>query len=102
MLFVVGADAAIVGAAVFSLGMRLFGIFGGLVIIPYLFIIGNVIGYQDLLETVSLTGFGDEHVGSLKNDLGIDLAVAYVAQADGMVVINVIAFIAHSKSVLMD
>jgi hypothetical protein len=69
MLFVIGAYATVIGAAVYCLGVGFFWVFAGFVIIPYLFVIFDIDGDKYLLKTMFLAGFGKIHVPAFKNYL---------------------------------
>jgi hypothetical protein len=69
MLFVIGTDTAIVGAAEDGLGMRLPRIFASLIIIPDLFVIFDIGGDECFLKPMLLTGLGQIDLPLFKNDL---------------------------------
>jgi hypothetical protein len=91
----VGANAAVVRAAVHRFGMGFARVFAGLVVIAYLFVILYIGGDKHFLKTMFLTGFGKVHIAAFKNYFGVYLPVAFNAKAYGVVVVNVTAFVFH-------
>jgi hypothetical protein len=95
MLLMVRADTTVIRAAIYRLRMRLPGIFAGFIIIPYLFVIFDIDGDQDLLKTMFLTDLGKIYIPILKNDLGAQLPVTLDTKADSMIVIDIVPLIFH-------
>jgi hypothetical protein len=87
VLLVIGAEPTVVGTTEFDRGVvdhRLLGCldeyFAGTPVVV------NVIGYEDTLVTVLRATLQHPYVAILKNDFGIDPAVACGANGDGHVV----------------
>jgi hypothetical protein len=95
MLLMVRAYTTVIWAPIDCLCMGLLGIFTGLIVVSDLFVILDVYGNQYFLKTMFLAGFGKVDIPLLKNDLGTQLPVTFDAKTDGMVVVNIVAFIFH-------
>ena len=95
VLLVVGAEAAVVGAAEFDGGVVAVGHLGGLdedfAAAP---VVVDIVGDQDALEAVRGAAFEHEDVVVFEDDLGVDAAVAGGADGDGCVVVEVGATLA--------
>ena len=100
MLFVVGANAAVIGAAIYRFRMGFPGVFAGFVVVPDLLVVFDIDSDKYLLEAVFLTGLGQIDVVIFKNDLGAQLPVAFDAKADRMIVVNIIPLIFHIRLML--
>ena len=95
VLFMIGTDAAVVRTAINRFRVRLTGIFACFVVIPDLFVIINIGGDHDFLKAMFLAGLGKVCFSRFEDDLGADLLMAHDAEADRMVVIDIIPFIFH-------
>jgi hypothetical protein len=89
MLLMVRADAAIVRAAINSLGMWFSGIFRGFIIIANLLVVLDVVSDEYLLKTVLFAIFSQIYTTILQNNFGIDGPMANIAEAGGVIVIDV-------------
>jgi len=95
VLFVIGADAAVIGAAMDGGGMWFPGVFAGLVVIPDVFVIFDIRGDHHFLKAMFLAGLGEIDLTFFEDDLRADLFVANDAETYGMVVIDIVAGIFH-------
>ena len=96
VLLVVGAEAAVVGAAVFD---------GRVVVVGHLrrldedfaaaAVVVDVVGHEDALEAVLGAALEHEDVVVFEDDLGVDAAEAGGADGDGGVVEEVVAGLGH-------
>lgn len=71
MLLMIGAETTIIGAPIMGLGVEGLGVFRGLVVIPNVLVIGDVVRNQHLGVSVFLATFEHVDLSVLEYDLGI-------------------------------
>jgi hypothetical protein len=102
VLLMVGAEAAVVGAAVADRGVVAGGHFGRLEEdFATTAVVGDVVGDEDALKAVGGAALEEVDVVVLKDDFGVDALVAGGAEGDGSVVEEVVAGGGgHERSIL--
>jgi|TARA_R110000744_G_scaffold12306_10_gene36628 hypothetical protein len=71
MLFMVGAQSAIIRTTIMGFGVKGLGVFGSLVVITYILVIGNIIGNDYLRFSMLPAIFEHIYLFILKDNLGI-------------------------------
>ena len=92
MLLVIGTEPTIIGASVKGLCIEGLWILRSFIVVPYILIIGNVIGNQHLGTPMLRTVFQHIHLFILKNDFSIDPAKTVGTKAYRIVIIGVFCF----------